>query len=108
MTIQPIQSTKRGPMRPPVLNTTIIETTLRVGSNVTITLFGLNCLHLGDIVPRTGFYCLDEGRSPSVTLRVRQNCELLKRESGGVSDSYQETHKSCCGNSAIGNRCCRR
>ena len=64
MTIQSIQSTKRGPMRPPVLNTTIIETTLCVGSNVTITLFGLNCLHLGDIVPHTGFYCLDGGAAP--------------------------------------------
>ena len=64
MTIQPIQSTKRGPMRPPVLITTIIETTLRVGSNVTITLFGLNCLHLGVIVHRTGFFCLDEGAQP--------------------------------------------
>ena len=24
------------------------------------------------------------------------------------NNPYQETHKSCCGNSAIGNRCCRR
>ena len=54
------------------LNTTIIETTLCVGSDVTITLFGLNCLHLGDIVPRTGFYCLDEGAQP-LCYTLRQN-----------------------------------
>lgn len=77
MMILSYQSTKRGPLRPPVPNAITTETTLRAGTYVTNSLFGLDCLHLTTFSPYRFLLSKRWGHPTSRTSREKEWCTTV-------------------------------